>query len=81
MRQGRVDRGRVQVSNNSTLWSATAWFSWAQGGLWGHWWLLCQGLWKVSKALLGSREGSWLFHQEDAGELGCWGVSCNSCSG
>lgn len=69
--QGRVDRGGVRVSNSSTLRSATACFSQARGGLRGHWWLLPQEMWKVSKALPGSREGSWPFHQEHAGELRC----------
>lgn len=78
MGQGRVDRGRVQVSNSSTLRSATARFSQACGVTW---WLLCQEMWKVSRALPGSREGSWSFHPEHAGELGCQGVSCDSCSG
>lgn len=40
--------------------------------------LLCQKMWKVSRAMLGSREGSWPFHQEcvdTVGDLGCleWG--------
>lgn len=64
MGQGRVDRGRVQVSNSSTLRSVTVRFSKAWEGLGGHWWLLCQEMWKVSGALPGSREGSWPFHQD-----------------
>lgn len=79
--QDRVDRGRVQVSNSSTLRSATAQFPQARGasGVTGG---SCVGrCGRCPGPCWGGRERSWPFHQERAGELGRRGVSSDSSPG
>lgn len=45
------------------------------GGPPGHLlWLMCQKMWKVSRAVLGSEEGSWPFCQECVALREGWGA-------